>query len=65
MLQPMADILQFRKRPPGEKARHKTLCREGFHKWAIWQKKQFDVKAGKLVTVYRCARCEATRVETH
>jgi hypothetical protein len=61
----MGDVIAFRKRKPGERARGVTLCREGFHKWQIWQRKQFDVKAGKLVTVYRCARCEATRVETH
>jgi len=61
----MGEILPFRKRKPGERSRGLTLCREGFHKWQIWQKKQFDVKAGKLITVYRCARCEATRVETH
>lgn len=59
----MGDVIPFRKRKPGEKARGKTLCREGFHKWMVWQDKQFDVKQGKLVTVYHCARCSATKTE--
>ena len=44
-----------------EKARGRTLCDRGFHKWVIDQKKQFDVRQGKLVTIRRCARCGATR----
>lgn len=60
----MGDVIQFRKKPAGD-SRGKTLCREGFHKWEIWKDKQFDVKAGKLVTVYRCGRCAATKVTTH
>lgn len=38
-----------------------TLCRAGFHKWIVDQKKQFDVKLGKLVTVRRCDRCGARK----
>jgi hypothetical protein len=38
-----------------------TLCRAGFHKWVVDQKKQFDVKLGKLVTVRRCTRCGARK----
>lgn len=40
------------------------MCLEGHHKWAVWKAKQFDVREGKLVTVYRCERCgaEKTRV---
>lgn len=57
------NVLPF-KRPPAA-VRHKgnTLCRNGHHKWQVWQRKQFDVKAGKLVTVYRCERCGAQKVE--
>ena len=44
-----------------EKAKGRTLCDRGFHKWVIDQKKQFDVRQGKLVTVRRCGRCGATR----
>lgn len=46
-----------------EKHKGKTLCRNGFHKWEISQDKQFDSKQGKLVTVYRCKRCDATKVK--
>jgi len=61
----MGDVIPFRKKATGDTVRDKTLCREGFHKWEVWKDKQFDVKAGKLVTVYRCARCAATRVQSH
>ncbi|MGA1371214.1 MAG: hypothetical protein ACO3Z6_06410 [Pseudomonadales bacterium] len=44
-----------------ERARGNTLCRSGFHEWAIDQKKQFDVRSGKLVTVLRCTRCPTTK----
>jgi len=59
----MGDVIEFprpkgKARPPGQKpGEGDTLCRRGFHKWTIDQKKQFDVKLGKLVTVRRCARC--------
>jgi hypothetical protein len=53
----MADILPFRKKTPAESHKGKTLCRSGFHKWLIVTEKKFDVKQGKLVTVYRCKRC--------
>lgn len=55
----MADILPFKK--PVKPA--KGLCQHGFHKWKIWQEKQFDVQQGKLVTVYRCARCGEQKVK--
>lgn len=61
----MSNVLPFRKRKPGERARGKTLCREGFHKWEIRTDKQFDVKQGRLVTIYRCIRCDATRTRAH
>ncbi len=59
----MSNVIPFRKRKPGERARNKTLCREGFHKWVISKDKQFDVKQGRLVTVYRCARCAETKTQ--
>ena len=61
----MSNVVPFRKPKPMEKARGKTLCREGFHKWVIWQDKQFDVKQGKLVTVYICKRCGERKTVTH
>ena len=61
----MADVLPFRK--PSAKDRHKgkTLCRHGHHKWQVDKAKQFDVKQGRLVTVYRCARCGKEKVKAH
>ena len=59
----MGDVVRFRKPKASEKARGKTLCKRGFHKWVISQDKQFDTRQGRLVTVYRCTRCEATRTK--
>jgi len=53
----MADILTFKKKKLSEKHRGKTLCKNGFHKWEIITERQFDVKQGQLVTVYKCKRC--------
>ena len=58
----MADVLPFKKPSLKAKARGKTLCSRGFHKWDIDQKKQFDVKKGKLITSHKCRRCGATKV---
>ena len=59
----MADILPFKKRSLKEKHRGNTLCRNGHHKWVIDKAQQFDVKQGRLVTVYRCARCDKSRTK--
>jgi len=48
-----------------QKAKGKTLCKNGMHKWQIDQEKQFDVKTGKLVTRYVCARCGDTKTKLH
>jgi predicted metal-binding protein len=61
----MGEILPFRKRSLKEKHRGKTLCRHGHHKWVVEKESQFDVKQGRLVTVYRCQRCDRRRVEAH
>ena len=53
----MSNVIPFKKPSPKQKAQGKTLCKNGFHKWEIWQQKQFDVKSGKLVTVMQCKRC--------
>jgi len=57
----MADILPFKKKTPAEKHKGKTLCRSGLHRWKILTERKFDVKQGKLVTVYRCERCGETK----
>lgn len=59
----MSNVVPFRKPSSKERARGRTLCDSGFHKWVIDQKKQFDVKQGKLVTVERCRRCGTVRVK--
>jgi hypothetical protein len=59
----MADIIPFKRPKPSETHKGKTLCKSGFHKWEIFQKKPFDVRQGRLVTSYRCKRCGATRSE--
>ncbi len=61
----MADVLPFRKPSAKQKHRGNTLCRQGHHKWAVDKAKQFDVKQGKLVTVYRCSRCGKEKVQAH
>lgn len=52
----MADIIQLKnfRKPPKDK---NSLCKNGHHKWIVDKEKQFDVKQGKLVTVYKCERC--------
>ena len=60
----MGDILIFKKKTPAEKHKGKTLCRSGFHKWEIITDKKFDVKRGKLMTVYQCKRCGKQKITT-
>lgn len=61
----MGDVIPFKKPKPSEKHKGKTLCASGFHKWVIQQDKRFDVKQGKLVTVYRCERCGEIKTKAH
>ena len=53
----MGDIVQFKRPTIAERHKGKTLCQSGFHKWEILKEKQFDVKQGKLITVFQCQRC--------
>ncbi len=57
----MGDVIPFRQLSKKPKGEGRTLCKSGFHKWEIDQKKQFDVKQGKLVTIERCVRCGETK----
>ena len=59
----MGDVVRFRKQKLSEKHKGKTLCRSGFHKWEVVTTQQFDVKQGRLVTAYTCARCGAKKTE--
>jgi hypothetical protein len=59
----VGEVLQFERKSPKERGQGRTLCRRGFHKWSTDKTRRFDVKAGKLVTVRRCERCGAERVD--
>lgn len=61
----MGDVIRFKKPSLQERHRGKTLCKSGFHKWEVVKERRFDVKAGRLVTQYRCQRCGATRTAAH
>jgi hypothetical protein len=61
----MADILPFKKPSTAEKHKGKSLCRHGHHKWQVCKQKQFDVRQGRLVTIYRCQRCGVQKVVAH
>ena len=61
----MGEVIPFRRPKASEKHKGDTLCRRGFHKWEIVQAQRFDVKEGRLVTVYRCPRCGAEKIEAH
>ncbi len=60
----MGDVVGFRRPKPAAKAEGNALCSRGFHKWAIVQEKPFEVRSGKLITLYRCLRCGHQKVET-
>ena len=59
----MGDVLPFKK--PLPKKSGKGMCQHGFHKWKVWNEKQFDVRQWRLVTVYRCERCGKQKVKAH
>ena len=61
----MGDVLPFKRPKASEKHRGKSLCKNGFHKWLIKQEKGFDVREGKLITVYICERCGKTKTKAH
>lgn len=53
----MGEIVQFKRPKTSDRHKGNTLCRSGFHKWEVLNEKKFDVKQGKLITVYQCKRC--------
>ena len=61
----MGEVIPFRKKKPSEIHKGKTLCKSGFHQWVVDTNQKFDVKQGKLVTVYRCKRCGVQKNEAH
>lgn len=59
----MGDVIAFKKKAHIKKQQGNILCKRGFHKWQIDKEKQFDVKQGRLVTVYKCKRCAKVKIE--
>jgi len=59
----MADILPFKRPAKKPNPKGNTLCKQGHHKWRIVTSQQFDVKEGRLVTVYECERCKKRKVK--
>lgn len=59
----MGDVIPFRRPKLTKKAEGLALCKSGHHRWVILQSQKFDVKQGRLVTVYRCERCGVTKSE--
>jgi hypothetical protein len=60
----MSNVISFdgrKKSIKRQNAKAKTLCGNGFHKWQLDKKQQFDVKSGRLVTVYKCKHCGAIK----
>lgn len=60
-----ADIISLsdeKKKRAKIKKKGRGLCQHGFHKWKIWKDNQFDSRQGKLVTVYRCERCDRQKI---
>lgn len=60
----MGDVVSFKKAKANKlKNKSSTLCANGHHAWEICHEKRFDVKSGKLVTVFRCKRCGKEKVK--
>jgi hypothetical protein len=61
----VGEVVPFKKPTAAQQAQGKTLCRRGFHKWVVAKDSRFDSKQGRLVTLYRCVRCGATKTTAH
>lgn len=61
----MGDVVAFKRPSASDKNKGKSLCREGFHKWKVVTENKFDVKQGKLITLYECSRCGKQKIKTH
>jgi hypothetical protein len=59
----MGEIIKFRKPSLKEKTEGNILCQRGFHKWKLVTEKRFDVRQGKLVTLFRCERCQEEKIK--
>ncbi|MGK0440882.1 MAG: hypothetical protein ACJA0N_000677 [Pseudohongiellaceae bacterium] len=59
----VAEILPFKKISLKQKHKGATLCQQGHHKWKIVTGRKFDVKQGRLVTVFECERCNKQKIK--
>ncbi len=59
----MGDVVAFKKQKVSQRHRGKSLCKSGFHKWVIAKNRHFDVKQGKLLTLFECERCGKARTK--
>lgn len=59
----MGKILAFKRPSLQQMAHGNTLCRSNLHKWKVVTEKKFDVKQGKLVTVFCCQRCGKEKIK--
>ncbi len=63
----MSDVIDFQhaakkvKKKAKQQLKKRITCREGHHKWQINQRKPFENKQGKLVTVKTCLYCDVTK----
>lgn len=57
----MSNVIQLTKKKALKRHKGNTLCRSGFHKWKIIKTQQFDVKQGKLISVFQCSRCQKAK----
>lgn len=57
----MGNVIPFKKPKVSDIHKGNSLCRSGFHQWEILKEQQFDVKAGRLITLSRCKRCAKTK----
>lgn len=59
----MGDVIRFKRPKASEKHAGRGLCASGFHKWEVDKNKPFEVRQGRLMSVFRCKRCGAVKVE--
>ena len=61
----MGTVVPFQKPNLAKIKKGKTFCASNLHQWEVAKDNQFDVKQGKLVTLYRCKNCGKTKIKAH
>ena len=51
----MGEVIHFKKPKAAEKARGKTLCREGFHRWVVFVITSYSIHYTKLYDIEKQA----------